>query len=434
MWNKIKPFIDSGKKLKINGDKLITLALKNNFTGTFKIYSGENDFSLGFKKETVFTDKTPRFIAYSFNNALFSLSFDKFEEGKAWNAYELFFEIIKNYPEESIVKKLKKNNLRLITIKPEAGDFTFLKDELEKYAGRPEIPLDSFIKNGNSCEIYFLLLTEYAAMLDKSIGKKELKKEQLKETRRQKDEKLSPEEKLRKFLKSNMKYKNIPSLFKYRSGTSEKELHKTYKNLISVVHPDRLAGMPDELKEKAEKFAAFLNDAYKLMKDEKTREMIFELQSKFGDVKTPDDYKTKKEFYIILNKADALYKVRSYGVAYKLYLELNQNYKSKEVLEKLILCDMKNMRPEKDKARGNNPPDNKRATPKEKYERVLKHIEEIKHFGTPSIEIAFIEVEANEKLGNTKKALAALNTIINMDRYNEKALQWKKRLKFYATH
>lgn len=434
MWHKIEPFMDSGKKLKINGDKLISLAIKNNFKGTLKIYSGENDFSMGLKKDLIFTDKTPRFIAYSFNNALFSLSSNKFEDEKTWNAYELFFEIIKNYPEESIVKKLKKNNLRLITIKPEAGDFAFLKDELEKYAGRPEIPLDNFIKNGNPCEIYFLLLTEYAAMLDKSIGKKELKKEHEKETRRQKEEKLSPEEKLRKFLKSNMTYKNIPSLFKYHSGTSEKELHKTYKNLISVVHPDRLADMPEELKEEAKEFAAILNDSYKLMKNKKTREMIFELQKKFGDIKTPEDYKMKKDFYIILNKADALYKIRSYGVAYKLYLELNRNYKSKEVIEKLILCDMKNMRPEKDKASGKNPPNNKRATPKEKYERILKHIEDVKHFGTPSIEIAFIEVEANEKLGNTERALAALNSIINMDRHNEKALQWKKRLKFYANH
>ncbi len=427
MWNKISKYIDSGKKIKISGDKLFGLLLRNNFNGKIEIKHSMGVETVFLKDEEIFTEKRADFLAFITASSLFSLYKEaNFPKIPTQNKYQYFFEMINSLPQGYLNQKIKPFENDSVSFNPELTKLSFLNDILKKYEGEKSVTMSKIKKNKDNALIYYLLILNFASII-KSKETNSTKKEKV-VTPTPKIQ-ISPEQQAKKTIEKLEQYKSILSLFKITENTTSKEIQTEYRKIARKLHPDQFMNAGEEFVKKAEETMTIINDLYAIVKEEKNREILFSLEKKYGHIRTKEDFEKYKELESISSKAHVLFKLKNFGVAFKIYKELYEEYNIVDLLEKAIIAYYKNNRPEQDRHRRLE--NDKRATVEEKQRKLIKYIEELKTHKPVPLDLLYIKAEAHEKLGEIQKCKKTLREIADRDGSQTRASSWLKKIEFY---
>ncbi len=434
MWDKITPYINTGKKLKIKGDKLFAIILQNRFRGTLFIHSGAMNDEIVFEDEKAFSPKSPSYFAFSLQNALFSLSTNSAPQGPGLDAHEFLFEIVKAYPADMLTHLLEQYKTENVTMKPDVGRFAFLKGPLEKYAGKASFPaLSLFLEQVHV--LYFLLLTENAAILKASDVEKQRAAEEA--LRRAEESKENAERnlianvqewhELEAFVKKTFKYESIFQLVEWTDGKDLAEVHKTYLRFVQKLHPDKLQHAPDSLKEKASELLAIINAVYPLVKEDDSRLKLLALTKKYGNIRTKERYEELLEVDELVLRGDTFYKMQEFGKAYKIFVEMYGRTKAVWLLEKMIYAYYNNKRPEQDAAKGLK--DDRRVSLEGKYMKIRDYVQRLRDFKTNlPLEILYILADVYEKERNIVMLRKTLQEIMLVYPGETKARSWLQKV------
>lgn len=456
MWDKLSPYIDSGKKLKIKGDKLISLLIKNKFSGTLSLCHNQGTDTISFIEDSVYSSKEPEYIAFVLFNSMFLLSSKKDINGEKDNASKFLYRVVSAFPEQIVRSMLDSHISDFFSIKPDTAKMTFLSEHMKKFVGKKKIPLVSVIEH-ESKTAYFLLLTENAAIIkpteeeakaikeevdkmpghrpseikteDKPAPQPILDKPVVEKPAAEKPDEFKPES-FDRYLSKLEKQKSIFEMFGVDENTAPEELHKNYIKIVQRLHPDRLSGESEQNRSKATELITVINNAYSILKDEEKRKRLVDLQKKYGNIRTKDQFEHFDEVHNSFIKAEALLKFREFMVAYKIFLELYNLTGLPQVLEKVIIAYHAGRRSEtQDK---DDRPASKREVKDEQLERLIGYYEKLKEL-KPNVptEILYITVEAYESAGNTQKAIDMLKEIQRRDPTDRMASGWMKKLKMY---
>lgn len=434
MWEKILPYVNTGKKLKIKGDKLFVILLQNNFVGTLFLHSATASDAVIFSGGKVFTKNSPSYFTFAMQGALFSLSSAAAPQEEGRDGYEFLYEIVKAYPADMLTRLLEPYKGDNLTIKPEAGRFSFLKEPLAPFAGQPYFPIIKiFLEDIHT--LYFLLLTEDAAILRASDLERqraaEEEKRRLEERKDGEDGRTvmsSPEwRELAQLIKWALKRESFFDIFKWKEGDDLKETHKTYLSYVQKLHPDRISHAPEELRDRANDLLMIINSTYPLLKDDETRAKIIALTKKYGPIRTKERYEELLMVEDLVLRADQLLRVGEPGKAYKIYVEMYGRTKAPWILEKMIYAYYHNRRPEEDAAKGIK--DSRRATPEEKYMKLRDYIQRLRDFKPAlPLEILYILADVYEKEKNIVMLKKTLQEILVLYPGEQKALSWLRQV------
>ncbi|HNT26990.1 MAG TPA: hypothetical protein PKH10_02315 [bacterium] len=435
MWDKISPYVNTGKKLKIKGDKLIAILLQNRFQGTLFGHAAMGTDEIVFKDDQIYSSQSPSYYTFALQNALFSLASAAAEtKATGRNGYEFLFEVVKGYPADMLQKMLEPYKTENITMKPEVAQFSFLREALEPYAGKQSFSVVSlFMEQIHT--LYFLLLTEQAAVLKASAAEREYATEE--EKRRAEEEKLQKDRAtismseewldLDRYVKRAFKYESVFSLFSWKEGDDLGGAHKIYLGFVQKLHPDRIQNAPERLREKANELLAVINSVYPLLKDDELRAKMLALTKKYGNIRTKERYEELLQVDELIIRADALFKLGEAGKAYKIYVEMYGRTKVSWLLEKMIYAYYHNRRPEEDAAKGIR--DGRRVTPEGKYMKLRDYIQRLRDFKSAlPLEILYILAEVYEKEHNIVMLRKTLQEILVLYPGESKAIGWLKKV------
>ncbi len=434
MWDKITPYINTGKKLKIKGDKLIAILLQNRFRGTLYVHAGPMNDEIVFEDEKAFSPKSPSYFAFSLQNSLFSLSTNSAPKGPGIDAYEFLFEVVKAYPEDMLKHLLDQYKTENVTMKPEVSRFSFIKEHLEKYAGKSSFPaLTLYIEQVHI--LYFLLLTESAAILRASDIEKQRAAEEAQrraeEAKEQSDRNaianVQEWNDLELFVRKIFKYESIQQLVGWVDGIDMGEVHKNYLRFVQKLHPDKLQHAPDSLKEKAGELLAVINAVYPLIKEDDSRMKLLVLTKKYGNIRTKERFEELLEVDEMVLRADQLYKMQEFGKAYKYYVEMFGRTKAVWLLEKMVYAYYNNKRPEQDAAKGIK--DDRRVSLEGKYMKIRDYVQRLRDYKTNlPLEILYILADVYEKERNIVMLRKTLQEILLIYPSENKAMSWLKKV------
>ncbi|HOW50621.1 MAG TPA: J domain-containing protein [bacterium] len=434
MWDKITPYINTGKKLKIKGDKLFAILLQNRFRGTLFVHAGAMNDEIVLEDEKAFSQKSPSYFAFALQNALFSLSTSSAPKGPGIDSYEFLFEIIKAYPADMLTHLLEQYKTENVTIKPEVARFSFIKAPLEKYAGKSSFPaLGLFLEQVHI--LYFILLTEYAAFLKASDVEKQRAAEE--EKRRTEESKQESERKaiantqewheLEAFVKRTFKYESIQQLLEWDEAKDIGEVHKTYLRFVQKLHPDKLQHAPEGLKERASELLAVINAVYPLLKDDDSRMKVLTLTKKYGNIRTKERYEELLEVDELVLRGDAFYKMQEFGKAYKIYVEMYGRTKAVWLLEKMIYAYYNNKRPEQDAAKGIR--DERRVSLEGKHMKLRDYVQRLRDYkANLPLEILYILSDVYEKERNIVMLRKTLQETLVIYPGETKARAWLQKV------
>jgi len=434
VWDKIVPYINTGRKLKIKGDKLFAILLQNRFNGTLSVHGTTITDEVTFANDLVYTTKSPAYYTFAMQGALFSLTSTTNPQGTGTNGYEFLFEIVKAYPVDVLTRILEPYKVENMTLKPETERFQFLKEALSPYAGRTNFPvLQLFLEQIHV--LYFLLLVEYGAIIRASDTERqrasEEEKQHLTEMRRRREqEAIEHSEEWRElatFVKRALRCESIFSLFKWEEGKDIKEAHKVYLTYIQKLHPDRLQNAPEELRDRAADLLTIVNGAYPLLKEDETRAKLIALTQKYGPIRTRERYEELLQVEELVVRADHLYKIGEPGKAYKIYVEMYGRTKAPWLLEKMIYAYYHNRRPEEDAAKRIQ--DDRRATVEEKLMKLRDYIQRLRDF-KPALprEILYILADVYEREKNLVMLKKTYQEILVLYPGDQKALGGLKQI------
>jgi len=434
VWDKILPYVNTGRKLKIKGDKLFVILLQNNFAGTLFVHGATAVDEVIFSGGRIHAKNSPSYFTFAMQGALFSLANTAAPEGEGRDGYEFLYEIVKAYPADMLARLLEPYKGENLTLKPEAGRFSFLKETLQPYAGQASFPVVKlFLQEVHA--LYFLLLTEDAAILRASDLERQRATEE--EKRRLEEEKDAEPEKaiasspewreLAQLVKWALKRESIFDLFKWKEGDDLKEAHKTYLSYVQKLHPDRVSRAPEELRDRANDLLMLVNTTYPLLKDDETRTKIIALTKKYGPIRTKERYEEILMVEDLVLRADQLLRIGEPGKAYKIYVEMYGRTKAPWLLEKMIYAYYYNRRPEEDAAKGIK--DTRRATPEEKYMKLRDYIQRLRDFKPAlPLEILHILADVYEKEKNIVMLKKTLQEILVLYPGDQKALSWLRQV------
>jgi len=410
MWQKIKPYIDSGKKLKIKGDKLLFLLKKSGFKGALNFHSGGTVFAIYVNGEALYSEFPPEKIANVIFSSLFTLTSEFLSSQKEYQTVEFLFAAIKSVPSNVIVKMLESYKNDAVTIKGDADELTFMKDELDRYRGKQKFSVFSLIRD-NPGFLYFLLLTEYAAII-KSKHRRPEKKEGVTASKDDVSSAISFEN----YVSGKEKFGSFFDLLEVSVPFTEKELRKNYLKVAQKLHPDILQKEPPEWQDRARELMIIVNKAYDFLKVSENVDTFVMLEKKYGKIKSGKRLDFLQELDKVARKADIAFNFGEYEIACTLYKTLYNESAIPLFLEKKI------------KAFHNT------SIPKEiKNPEILDDLNTLlkQRGGRLPLTHLYIMAEVFEADGRVAELKSLLNQIIKNFPKEDRAESWLHRVEFY---
>ena len=438
MNNPILQYVNTGKKLNLRIEKLLSALYLSNFSGTVTVINGSEEYKVIIIEKLVFFDHSVITLSTLDDKALFKLD-SGIPEGvkkkaKEYNILEFIFKIIENVDRHQILSLLKPFATDYFSINPEAGKLLFLYAELEPFIGTPRIEIFANLKK-NYRTIYFLLTTRFAGILKSTEAERTVIQEKVNRTNMfdesGKDESddtdvfkntdMSYAQKLSEYISANEKYRDVFSLFGLAYGFEEKDLHKAYVQIVQKIHPDRLHDVTPALKEKAEKMLKTVSENYELLKNPEDSKSIFDLMKKYGPIRTRTDFVRLKEYDEILFKGTTLQRMGEFEAASIIFNELFINTLNPVPLEKKIFS-LWSIHSKWDEAKK-----------MERYPQIKHDILTLLKLQNPDFEIFFILAEIYEYLKMIPDCMKTLTVILKHDPENMRAKGMKKRIMYYDT-
>jgi tetratricopeptide (TPR) repeat protein len=436
MNNPILQYVNTGKKLNLRIEKLLSALYLSNFSGTVTVINGNEEYKVVVVEKLAFFDRSVITLSTLDDKALFKLDSavpeDIKKKSKEYNLLEFIFKIIENVDRHQILSLLKPYATDHFSINPEAGKLMFLYAELEPFIGTPRIEIFANLKK-NYRTIYFLLTTRFAGIIKSTEAERTTIQEKVNRTsmfdESDKDEsenkdvfknsEMSYSQKLSEYLSANEKYRDVFSLFGLAYGFEEKELHKSYVQIVQKIHPDRLHDVTPALMEKAEKMLKTVSENYELLKNPEDSKSIFELMKKYGPIRTRTDYVRLKEYDEVLFKGISLQRLGEFEAASIIFNELFINTLNPVPLEKKIFS-LWSLHSKWDEAKK-----------LEKYPELKHDILTLLKLKNPDFEIFFILAEIYEYLKMIPDCMKTLVLILKHDPESLRAKGMKKRLMYY---
>ena len=428
MNNSLASLINSDKKIRMRPDKMLTQLFLSSFSGTVEVSNG-GSFKIVIKDKNTYCEKNSETIANN-EKAVFSLSSEVDEEirknFKPVEILELIYNIILHLDRKKVMSFFEPVILEQFSIRPEAGELKFLKDELEPFRGKPVIEIFSNIRKYYTV-IYFLLLTRFAGVVrsDEAVRKKIAEKFERSGLFKEGDiddpvEIETEEEKLINYLTAHEKFKNVFHLFELEPDfDDEKELHKRYLKIAQRVHPDKIVDINEDIKERANKFFRIVNDNYKILKDPELRKHIAKLMKRYGNIKNFDEYNKIKAYDKAIFKGKTLARIGAHKDAVVVFDEIYKQTKQPDALEFKLLSKWKIA---------------EKMTDKEKmaeYPKLKEEFTYLKQLKDPTLEVLFIIIEMDDFLKNYSDAIKIVNLILKLFPNNYKAKGLKKKIMYY---
>lgn len=429
MNNSIANIVDSDKKIRMRSDKILAQLFMAGFSGTIEASNGDN-FRFIIHKGKIFCKKSPEEFAGCDEKTVFSLSSqvdDTEKEGvKPKELLEFIYNVILNLNKKKVISFFEPVILEQFSIRPEAGELKFLKDELMPFVGKPTIEIFSNIRKSYAV-IYFLLLTRFAGIVKSEEKVRNKLKEKFEKSGLFKEGEVEDtiavetvDEKLTSYLIAAEKFKNVFHLFELPDDfKDEKELHKKYLKIAQKVHPDKLVEMPEDLKERADRFFRIVNENYKLIKDPEMRKSIAKLQRKYGNIRNIDEYNKIKAYDKAMFKGKTLTRIGAHKDAVIIFDEIYKQTKQPEALEMKLLAKWKVIQKMTDGEKRNE------------YPRLKEEFTYLKQLKDPTLEVLFIMVEMDDFLKNYADAIKLINLILKIFPNNYKAKGLKNKIVYY---
>ncbi len=457
MWQRIAPLINSGKKLKISPEKLIALAIANSFEGSIVAHGNESTEIFYCNPPEISSDTAPETLAFIVSSALFSLS-DKKGRGSDKNSdeqYTFLYRFITGYPDALLESKLAPHKEKMLSFKQKTLSFPFLSSLRNTVEETRRIPVAKLF-SGNIRALYFLLITGFAALSEPTDAeKKEISsllstgnptvgstgskgrtasapqtaREKMEAYRQHIKRTTTPEKRIRKYLDHLKHYRSVFDLFDSDPDTPREEIKRKYMEIIKRLHPDQLSELPEDLRKDAEKMLAVVNDMYMLLKDDESYHHLQQYAREQRRIMTKDDYLKEREIDSAAMKAEALYRLKEYNTAYKMFSELYEQTKYPKYLEKMMWSYYRDKTLEtKTKGMTNF---ERRENLNKKYKQLLEMIEKLSFMGPLPIDVMFIEAEMAENLGKLRTCRQILKDILLRDPNDFRAKGWLKKVMFY---
>jgi len=431
MSNPLAALIDSGKQIRIRPDKLFAQAFLSGFNGTVKT-SGDEDFLILFDSGKIYCEKDAATVANLSETSSFLLLStidDKIKNScKPIKTLEFIYNIIVNLNKRKVLSFFEPVILEQFSIKPEAEELKFLKDELEPFRGEPVIEILSNVRK-HFAVMYFLLLTRFAGVVKSEEKVRKKLQEKVEKSGMFKEEELekpvvveSTDEKLVNYLTAHEKFKNVFHLFELQPDfKDEKELHKKYLKIAQKVHPDKLIGINEDLRNRADAFFKIVNDNYKILKDPELRKDVAKLMRKYGSIKNLDDYNKVRAYDKALFKGKTLARIGAHKDAVVVFDEIYKQTKQPDAMEFKLLSKWKVAQKMK--------VDEKKI----EYPKLKEELGYLKQLKDPTLEILFILVEINDFLKNYSDAVKMINLILKIFPDNYRARGLKSKIMYYRS-
>jgi len=434
MSDVVSQYINTGKKLKIRIEKLLSTLFLAKFTGTVTGITPDDQFSIIISdEEKSYTDKSILALATLPDYVLFSLKSDIPEnyrrDYKEYDSLDLIFKIVENLDRHHITALIKPIAEEHFSIRPEAGKLLFLHTALEPFIGHKRIEIFSNFKK-HYRTIFFLLLTRFAnvvrstdeerAKISEMLKRSNMFDEKMKEDIVEEEIGETEDQRLTSFLDVREKFKDVFHLFGLNFGFDEKNLHKEYLRIVQKIHPDRLRDVSIVNRDRAEKLFRVVSENYELLKNPEERADIEKLMKKYGPIKSRTDYARMKEYDEAIFKGTALLRLGNFEAAAEIFNHIFEQTKNPEALERKINAIWK-------KAPKWN--DFERTV---KYPPIKEDILKLLMFKDPEIETLFILAEIYEFLKMIPDCMKVLTIITKIQPDNFRANGMKKKLMYYA--
>ncbi len=408
MWEQIKAYIDSGKKLKIRGDQLIFLLGTENFTGTLTFHNQKGDFSIIFDNGSVSHSEPYKKYADVLFASLFTISSASASvatEKITWD--EFLFYVISALPKNVVDSLIQPYANDYVTLKPEAGNYSFIASELKlNFNGKSKLSVRSLMI-ASPYVLYFLLLTQMAGIMKGAVKDDSYTK------------KNSPQMSLESFIAEKEKAPDIFTLLdmKRRTDIDKSVLKKNYFKIANLLHPDKMVNIEKSLHNRALDVMGRVNMAYDILKTEEDLNFLLELEQKFGYVKEKLQLENFKEYNTADGKAMLAERIMEFHIAYSIYKTIYDNTSSFYILKKMI-----------------------KVLPKVPEEKLPRREELIAMYGKIFVQknandvddtLYMIIAKSNEKLGNIQSAIDVLKTYLK-SASSSNVKKYLERLEFYA--
>ncbi|MCK5808048.1 hypothetical protein KAH37_03570 [bacterium] len=448
MWKKISSLVNSGKKLKISPEKLFSLAIANSFKGSIVAHANDSTAVIYFNLPDISSDSAIEALAFTISTALFSLN-DTIGAGKfSDNGYLFLHKYISGYPDALIASKLLPHRSKILEVKKEASSLQKeITEPLKRCFERQRVPvaelLDTTVKG-----IYFLLLTGFAVLHDPTaseqkkidsgattseggvgIPQPKTAEEKLAEYHQHVKKTSSPEQRMKKYITHLKHYRSVFDLFDSDASTSRENIKKKYMEIIKKLHPDQLSELDPALKKEAEDMLALINDIYLLIKDDENYKLLQRFSLLQRRIMNKTDFEREVEVDDMGMKAEALYRLKEYPLAYKMFKGLYDETNYPEYLEKMMWSLYRDETLSRhDKTLSAH---QRKENLTKKYREILELIEKMVLMGTTPIDVMFIEAEMAENLGKLRVCRQILKDILLRDPHDFRAKGWLKKIIFY---
>lgn len=408
MWNQIKTYIDSGKKLKMRGDQLIYLLGNEHFSGKLLFHNKKRDSIICFNDgEVLYSEEFKSYVEIIFDS-LFMISSEQVAgDFKKMSWEEFLFSVVASFPQKIIEKLMTPYVGDYITLKPEAGNYPFIEKDFKlNFQGKNRLSVRSLMP-GFSRTLYFLLLTQAAGIMKGAVKD---------ESYRKKD---SSKASLESFISEKEKVPDIFTLLnmKRRNKIDKILLKKNYFKIANILHPDKIISVDKVLYDRALDLMGRVNMAYDILKVEDDLDLLFELEEKFGYVKEKLQLENFKEYNTADGKAAFAEKIMEFYIAYSVYKTIYDNTNSFYILKKIVKVLPR-------------VPDEKLPN-KEEVTAMYGKIYVQKNIKDLDDTVYIIIAKANEKLGQIQIAIDTLKKYLALAN-SSNVKKYLERLEFYA--
>ena len=436
----ISPYVDSDKKLHIRFEKLLSLLLSCGFSGRIKVFSGGEPFFIIVSQNSVFTDKSLNLLGNMPKETLFKVE-SSFDDGmkkglKEYDGKEFLFSVILSMPRERILEVLKPYATEFLSIRPETSKLIFLIEDLQPFVGQKRIEIFSNLKKSYRV-IYFLLISQSAvivqatdeerAQITEKLNNSDIFSEKAaadeiyeKAAAEKKQEALSEEEEIKRFLTANEHYNDVFQLFGLKDKFDEKIARREYIRIMQKIHPDKLVGVSPNTALRAKEFLQLAGECYELIRDPEISADISRLMLKYGPVRSKAEYLKMKEYDSAMTKAAALARIGSYEAAAKVFDFIYRETKNPSALEQKNLALWK-LAPKWNK-----------FEKADRYKEIKDDFLKISMVKELSFESMYILAEIYEYFEDVTDAVKVLDMILKARPDDFKAAGMKKRALYYS--
>lgn len=447
MWKKISALINSGKKLKISPEKLFSLAYANSFQGSIIAHAADSTEIIFFNPPELSSDTAPEALAFIISSALFSINDSKGSGKRTENGYSFLYKFISGYPDALIASKLLPHQSKVLLIKKEVSSLPpEITGPLQQCIGKERI-LVSELLDVNVKGVYFLLVTGFAGLGDPTDSEKQrigtvikdsaaenqsatkTAEEKLKEYHKHVKKTSTPTQRIKKYIAHLKHYRSVFDLFDSEATTPRDAIKKKYLEIIKKLHPDQFADIDADLRKEGEDMLALVNDIYLLIKNDETYALLKRFSLLKRRIMNKDDFEREVEIDDMSMKAEALYRLKEYPLAYKMFSELYKETEYAEFLEKMMWSYYRDdALTRHDKSLSAH---QRKENMTKKYREILEIIEKMVLLGVVPIDVMFVEAEMAENLGKLRVCRQILKDILLRDPHDFRAIGWIKKVIFY---